>query len=248
MATGRIDIHAHLIPGIDDGCPTLADSIECGRMFERAGYTHLTCTPHVWPELPGNTVEAIRQKTRELQESYRRAGLGLTLLPGGELNLDWYWPKLRDFERHAVVSYGLLGKVLLFDFWADVLPTSLIPAVEHFMQMGYRLVMAHPERIVAFQREPALLDDLQRRGLLIQCNSWCLMDPVGTPTRDVSERLLREGQYFLLGTDTHNARTLRERLDGIERAIEMVGRDVVRELTETNPATLFTKEMLAGNW
>src|ERR1700743_127563 len=103
MKIGRINIHAHLIPGIDDGCPSLEDSIQCARMFAAAGYTHLTCTPHVWPQLAANTLETIRRKTIEVQEAYGDAGLDLTLLPGGEINIEWYWPTIKEVAHAGVV-------------------------------------------------------------------------------------------------------------------------------------------------
>jgi protein-tyrosine phosphatase len=246
MPPGRIDIHAHLLPGIDDGCPSLDDSLACARLFAAAGYTHLTCTPHVWPQLPGNTVASIRQRTQILNTACHDAHIPITLLPGGELNLEWYWPQLQSFPRDQIPTYGLLGKHLLFDFWSDTLPKPLLTAIDHFHSLGFTLIMAHPERIAAFQRDPALLASLERRGLLLQCNSWCLMDRPGTPTRGLSERLLRDGRYFLLGTDTHNARTLQVRLDGIQRAIDLIGEPAVHTLTHTHPASLFTPTELTS--
>ena len=79
---GRIDVHAHLLPGVDDGCKTVADSVDVGRQLAAAGYTHAFCTPHIWPNLSANTVDNIRRWTAQLQRDYDAAGVGLTLLPG----------------------------------------------------------------------------------------------------------------------------------------------------------------------
>src|SRR4051812_27372991 len=85
--TGRIDVHSHLIPGVDDGCKTIEQSIECARVLVAAGYTHSFCTPHVWPSYAKVTRENVAHWTSALQEELRFANVPLTLLPGGELNL-----------------------------------------------------------------------------------------------------------------------------------------------------------------
>lgn len=238
MTRGRIDIHGHLLPGIDDGCPSAEDSLACARMLVDAGYTHACCTPHVWPTLARNTVTAIRQRTDELQQQLDAAGVPLRLIPGGEINLEWNWPAIGSAPPAEIASYGLAGKHLLFDFWADTFPDFLPPAVQRLQGLGFTLIMAHPERLIAVQTDPAIADRFIEMDIRLQCNSWCLTDPVGTPTRDVSERLLRDGKYFLLGTDLHNAATLPIRLEGVHRAIEYVGADAVDALTITNPRQL----------
>src|SRR5687768_8566762 len=87
MTTGRIDVHSHLLPGCDDGCRTLAESIDCAKVMVAAGYTHSFCTPHVWPNLPDNSVEKIPRQTAVLQSALDDAGVPLRLIPGGEINL-----------------------------------------------------------------------------------------------------------------------------------------------------------------
>jgi tyrosine-protein phosphatase YwqE len=94
--------------------------------------------------------------------------------------------------------------------------------------------MAHPERLKVFHKDLSLIDRLEKMGVLLQCNSWCLLDKPG-PILDTSKRLLRERRYFMIGTDTHNFKGLAQRLEGIDRARELVGGDYVRELTVVNP-------------
>src|SRR5687768_4955248 len=104
MTTGRIDVHAHLLPGIDDGCSTVEDSIACARLLVEAGYSHACCTPHVWPTLQGNTVPAIASRTRDLQQKLDAAQVPLSLIPGGEINLEWNWPAIGSAPPEQIVS------------------------------------------------------------------------------------------------------------------------------------------------
>jgi protein-tyrosine phosphatase len=231
---GLIDVHAHLVVGVDDGCQTIEDSVACAREFASAGYTHLCCTPHIWPQFPGNVRGEILRRTRELEGIYREAGLDLTLIAGGEINLESNWPAIREMKREEIVTYGMAGKYVLFDFWAEEFPDYLVPGIEYLQGLGFTLVMAHPERLKVFQRDVSLLERLEKMGVLLQCNSWCLVDKPG-PILDLSKRLLRERRYFMMGTDTHNFKGLAQRLAGVERAREMVGEGYVRELTVVNP-------------
>ena len=106
-AVGRIDVHSHLLPGIDDGCQTVEDSVACARVLVEQGYTHSFCTPHIWPNLPENTIVNIRRRVGEHQAALEAASVPLRLLPGGELNLREDMPNTLPAE---LVSYGMAGR------------------------------------------------------------------------------------------------------------------------------------------
>lgn len=233
--TGRIDVHSHLLPGIDDGCATLDESLACARMLVEAGYTHSFCTPHIWPSLPNNVPPIIAAKVRDLQQALDRNDIPLTLLPGGELNMTAATPLLSKSE---VVSYGSAGRYALIDLWADVLPPFFEPAVRHLQSQGLRVILAHPERMRAVQDDWSLANYFADLGLLLQCNLQCLGDPLYTATRTIAEKYLHENRYFMFGSDLHNVNTLPIRLRGLKRAIEAVGEQKVWELTRENPKKL----------
>src|SRR3954462_3141273 len=125
---GRIDVHSHLLPGVDDGCREVSESIECGRMLVAAGYSQAFCTPHIWPNLPHNNPAMIVQKTGELQKEYERAQVPLKLWAGGELNLR---PEMVNWQREQVPTYAMKGEYCIFDLWVDKLPAFFWPVVEH---------------------------------------------------------------------------------------------------------------------
>jgi protein-tyrosine phosphatase len=232
-STGRIDVHSHLLPGVDDGCKTIADSLECARRLVAAGYTHSFCTPHIWPDLPHNTIEQITRRVADLQAVLDENAVPLKLFPGGELNLR---PETPATAAAEIVTYGMARKYCLFDIWCDELPGFFKAVVNWLQSHGVTVVMAHPERLKAVQNDPGLIryfkDEL---GLLLQGNLQCLGDPVGTPTRTLAEDFLARGEYFLLGTDLHNPQTLDLRLRGLRRAIEAVGEAEVDRLTVEHP-------------
>jgi hypothetical protein len=92
--------------------------------------------------------------------------------------------------------------------------------------------------MAAVQREPQLADYFREIGLLLQGNLQCFGDPPGSPTRRTAERFLLEDRYFLLGSDLHNLSSLPIRLEGLKRAVDLAGDEVVDRLTKTNPLDL----------
>lgn len=235
MTTGRIDVHSHLLPGLDDGCRTVAESIECARMMVAAGYTHSFCTPHIWPHLTDNTVAKIPRQVAALQAALDDAGVPLMLIPGGEINLQ------ADTSRtavEAIVSFGMLRQFVLIDLWADKLPPFFEPAIRWFQSKGLGVILAHPERMAAVQTQPELADYFADIGLLLQGNLQCFSDRPNAPTRRTVERYLLDGRYFMLGSDLHNAHSLPMRLEGLSRAVDLVGEIAVNQLTIENPRRL----------
>lgn len=232
---GRIDVHSHLLPGVDDGCQDLTESIACAKRMVEAGYTHSFCTPHIWPNLD-NRPSNIPTRVRILQQALDEAGVALKLLPGGELHLSERFCQTPVTE---LMTYNGQGLYALFDFWTQRFPVHFDSCLSYLRQSGIQPILAHPERIEAVQNEPEqLLEWVERQGLLLQCNLECLGESVLSPRRRLAERWLIENRYFLLGSDLHNLRGLEVRLQGLKRAIELVGEDKVWELTHTNPVKL----------
>jgi tyrosine-protein phosphatase YwqE len=127
---------------------------------------------------------------------------------------------------------------VLIDLWCDTLPPFFRPAVAWLQQQGVKVILAHPERVTAVQNQPELADVFADLGLLLQGNLQCFSDPAGSPTRRVVERYLLENRYFLLGSDLHNLSSLPMRLEGLKRATELAGQDVIDRLTVHNPREL----------
>jgi len=233
--SGLIDVHSHLLPGVDDGCANIAESIACARGLVAAGYTHAFCTPHIWPSLPHNNVREIPQRTRELQNALDQADVPLQVLPGGELNLR---AQTAQTPPEEVLTYGMAGRYCLFDMWADELPAWFEDAIRFLQSRDLKVIVAHPERMRAVQEDPSVVDRFSEMGLLLQGNLQCFSDAPSASTRQLVEEFLVQGRYFLLGSDTHNLATLPLRMEGLRRAIAIAGQALVDRLTIENPRKL----------
>ncbi len=232
---GRIDVHSHILPGVDDGCATVAQSLECCRRLVDAGYTHSFCTPHIWPGFENVNRDNIVKWVTALQTELDVAGIALQLIPGGEHN---FHAKFLKSPADMIVPAGVTGKYILADMWADRIPEFFEPSIKWLQSMGLTVILAHPERMRAVQDDPELADYFAELGVLLQGNLQCFSDSQRAHTRIVVERFLEEGRYFLLGSDTHKPDTLQLRLDGIERAIEVAGKETVDRLMIENPQKL----------
>jgi protein-tyrosine phosphatase len=230
-----LDVHSHLLPGVDDGCASLNDSLDCARRMVAAGYTQSFCTPHYWPSYPKTTKESIPQWVDAFQSQLESNGIPLKLYPGSEISLR---PELMDRDVHLLPTFRMAGKYALIDLWADRLPPFFEPAIRWMQGAGLTVILAHPERMRAVQDDPALADYFAELGLLLQGNLQCFNDRPEAAPRITVERFLAEDRYFLLGSDLHNPETLNLRLRGLKRAIELAGPKRVRKMTVENPKVL----------
>jgi protein-tyrosine phosphatase len=235
MISGLIDVHSHLLPGIDDGCASVEESIACARVLVENGYTHSFCTPHIWTNLPNNSVQRIPQLVDSLQGVFDQADVPLTLYPGGELNAR---PGLDQLNPADLVTYGMARKHAIIDLWIDALPKYFFDAVKWMQGLGITVILAHPERMRAVQDEPEVVDKLMEMGVLLQGNLQCLGDPPTKSTRQIAEYFLREGKYFMLGSDLHNLAGLEIRMAGLRRAQEIVGDAGIKKLMIDHPKML----------
>jgi protein-tyrosine phosphatase len=232
---GRIDVHSHLLPGVDDGCKTLADSLDCARLLVENGYTHSFCTPHIWPSYPHNNIGQIAIATAALQLELDANNIGLKLFPGGELN---FRADLMQTPPDEIVSYAMQRKFALIDLWADKLPSFFLPSVQWLQSQGMTVILAHPERMRAVQDDPDLAEYFAELGILLQGNLGCFGDSPTAFSRQTAEILLDEDRYFMVGTDLHSPDGMRQRIAGLQRIEEIVSKEQLQQLTHDNPMKL----------
>lgn len=230
-----IEMHSHLIPGVDDGSRSVAESITIAQTLVERGYDRLACTPHIWTDLPDNTLATVAPQVRALQRELDAAGVPLKLYPGGEIALR---PGLMTIAPETLPSYGNLGKTFLVDTWVWEWPAWLTDVLKHLQSGGRQVVFAHPERTGLIQEDPENARRLRDMGVLLQGNMYCLTDPVGEPTRDLFEKFLAEDMYYMLAGDLHREDGMGKRMRGLEKVTDRVGLDGVARLVRENPGKL----------
>jgi protein-tyrosine phosphatase len=235
--SGLVDIHAHLLPGIDDGPETVRESLDMARAAVEAGIVTVVSTPHLRDDFPDVVVDELAERCRELQGELDGAGIPLQVLAGAEVALDWALDA--DQEQLRLASYGQRGGDLLIETPENVslLARMLVPLRE----AGYRVTLAHPERTPGFQRNPERLTDLVEQGTLLQVNAPSLLGRWRNERGRLAVGLCRDGLAHAVASDGHRGQAWRpvtDLADAVHKLSAAVGPDRAAWLASAGPRAI----------
>lgn len=195
-----IDLHAHILPGIDDGPATTEAALDMARAATAAGTRAIATTSHisnfgVRPDVLGPARDALAARLAE-------EGIELELLAGGEIAPDRL-PELDDDALRLVALGG--GPYVLLECPFSPVGTSMEMMVADLHRRGFGVLLGHPERSPTFQRDPARLASLVERGALAQITTGSLTGRFGEIPRRAAEAMLQQGLVHVLASDAHDA-------------------------------------------
>lgn len=224
-----IDLHSHILPGVDDGPATLAESLDIARAAVEDGIEAVAATPHVRDDYP-TSPEAMEQGVAELREALAAEGIPLSLHTGGEIALDRV--ERTELERFALGG----GQYVLLEFPYYGWPLGLHDAVFRLGVSGLRAVLAHPERNAEVQAAPERLEPVVASGALVQVTAASLDGRLGGSSQRCALDLIARGLAHLIASDAH-APALR----GIGMSIAakaVANEELARRLTYEVPADI----------
>lgn len=195
-----IDLHAHVLPGLDDGVRSLEEAVELAREAVAGGITAMAATPHVRDDYP-TTPEQMESGVAELRTRLAEEGVPLALLHGAEVSIDRAGLLDRDTLRRLTIAQS--DRYLLLEFPYVGWPITLEAAVERLRERGVTAILAHPERNPQVQERPERLEAAVDAGALVQLTAASVLGQLGRTTRRTSERLLRLNLVHLLASDSH---------------------------------------------
>ncbi|MDN5216226.1 capsular biosynthesis protein [Fulvivirgaceae bacterium BMA12] len=200
-----IDVHSHLLPGIDDGVESWEESLLILEELINLGYHKVITTPHVLSDHYPNTPEIILSKLRELKQLVEENNLSIEVEAAAEYFLDETF--LNNLENNEkLLTFG--DNYLLFETSFINKPTFLIEAIFKISSQGYKPVLAHPERYIYMQENPKLVDELVEREVFLQLNINSLTGYYSKGAKKFAEKLIDKNYISFLGSDCHNERHL----------------------------------------
>jgi len=242
--THIVDIHSHLLPGLDDGSSSWQETLAMAQMAVAEGISTMVVTPHQLGNFAQNRGDQIRRRTTELQRFLESHQVPLNVLPGGDVRIE---PEMMmGLQQGDVLTLADRGRHVLLELPHEIY-FPLEPVLEQLGAAGYVGILSHPERNHGLQRSREVLGPLVDRGCLMQLTAGSLTGLFGQTSCEVSKWMLNEGLVHLIATDAHGCKVRRPR---IQQALQCVAQwtdnETARALGCQNPQSIVYGQEVAG--
>lgn len=231
-----IDLHCHLVPGVDDGPPTLDEALSMARLAAADGICVACTTPHIHGGRYANDAASLEKAVAPLREAISTAGIALELRLAAEVRLDY--DIVAMIEAGRIPFLGALEgyRVLLLEFPHSHVPVGAEEFVRWLLARRVRPMIAHPERNKDVLRDPARITPFVRAGCLLQLTADAVAGDFGPQSAARAKEFLEQGWVTVLASDAHDTVHRPPRLmRGRQAAARIVGEAAARQLTEDTP-------------
>lgn len=237
-----IDIHAHILPGVDDGAADMAETLEMiGTAYEQ-GVRAIIATPHYGAMNPDYDREKVAEAYRATCAEVKKRWPDMLLMPGNEM---FYGTMAMEGMQHGKASTMAGSDYVLMEFYPDVTYNEIERAVRNMVHAGFRPILAHVERYMELEKELDLIEELIRQGVYIQVNGRSFMrkrfDRVGKWVRT----LLKNEMIHFVASDCHNNSGRAPNMAEVaDRLLTMADESYVRDLVWNNGAKVIKNQII----
>jgi protein-tyrosine phosphatase len=236
-----IDLHCHLLPGVDDGAQDLSTSLEMARASVAQGVTVVACTPHTLPGVYNNRGPDIRVATQRLQQVLVREGIPLRLVAGADVHMS---PNFVDRLRSGEFLTLADSRYVLVEPPHQVAPPQLEEFFFTLVTTGYVPILTHPERLSWVRSRFDTIKKLVAAGAWMQVTAGSFTGAFGRKAQYLAERLLDEGCVHLIASDAHDAdRRPPHLMSGRESVAKRVGAQEAEHLVLTRPMGILKDQL-----
>ncbi|HWR97018.1 MAG TPA: CpsB/CapC family capsule biosynthesis tyrosine phosphatase [Candidatus Methanoperedens sp.] len=238
-----IDLHCHLLPGIDDGPETITDALAMCSQMVGDGTDTVVATPHMLTERYRVARADILRGVRNLREELAAWDIPLDVRPGADVMIASDLPAL--LRAGSLMTLGDAGSYVLLELPHDVIPSGLDDLLYEVQVLGITPIISHPERHFELQRRPDLLRPLIERGVLVQVTAASIEGAFGDSARRCGLLLLKTGMAHLCASDAHAPRGRKPGLSRARKIVEgLLSPAEARVIFEVNPARVLAGDSL----
>ena len=199
----RVDLHCHLLPGVDDGPGSLEEALDLARALAGQGFNQAVATPHYIEDYSRDYREQVKDSFSRLKKALEEEGIPLALHLGGELMV---LPALMGLARAGELPTLGGTRYVLLELPLHQPPPLYTEEVFFTLRaLNYHPILAHPERVEAYRQDMGKLFDLVESGVLLQVNLGSLAGLYGTSVKKLARGIVRKGLASFLATDCHDA-------------------------------------------
>ena len=197
----QVDMHNHILPGIDDGSQSMETTLKMITIAAKEGTTHMIATPHYKKGHHNATPDTIKRLVADVQDLADEHRLNLAILPGNEV---MYFSDMEEVFDAGMLTTLNHSDYLLIEFYPDDDYARIRRGVEMTQSLGLHPVLAHVERFLPLRKDPRLIEELKGRGAMIQVNASSIVGEQGFGTKQFCKRLLKNKIVDFIGTDAHH--------------------------------------------
>lgn len=239
-----IDLHCHILPGLDDGADRLEESIGMARVAENDGIEKIVATPHLFRDnLAYEDLSIIEEKKEELNQALQTNNIKVEILAGAEVNISHNLiEEIRKNRSHLTLHQS---SYMFVEFPPDHVFSGAKELFFELMSEGINPIIAHPERNSVFIHHPGSLYELLQMGVLAQANSGSFSGMYGSTVKSAVLRLLQLNLIQFIGSDGHNSRSKAPRLsEAVTIAASIVGEERAKALVKENPQAVLDDQQI----
>ena len=241
-----IDIHSHILPGLDDGSRSMEETLKIVRQLYEAGFKTLIATPHVLEGRDYLSPTKILKATEQVRLQVVEAGIPVEILPGAE---NYIFPDMAKWARDGrLMTMGNTNQYLLLELPLLEIPRYTDQVFFDLQVLGLTPILAHPERYKGLVDEPERLIDWAKKGILLQLDLRSLCGKYGPQAKRLAEVMLHSDLVHLVGSDAHRvAGSESAYVEELERVKGIVGESRFSEVTLTSPQYILEGKAMQGD-
>lgn len=238
-----IDIHTHIMPGIDDGARDINETLNLIKEAGKCGFNEIVLTPHY---IEGYYEADVKTRKELMEEIDRKiADKDIKLYMANEVYLTENIIKLLNDNKISSINNT---KYILFEMPMNIKPMIIYEVAFEILQHNFIPILAHPERYEYIKKDPKLIYELIQNGVLMQANYGSIIGMYGRKSQIMVKKFLQNNMIHFLGTDVHKQDSIYNKIPQILNKLEKwIGKDNVNKLVEVNPRKVLNNEKIKVN-